>query len=115
MNDLDKAAGRHSRRMKRRGCFSHECPGEKDLAGRVSSTGYLRCNCSWGIGENIAWGSDSRGTPVEIVQGWMDSSGHRRNILDGEFRHIGVGVAWGSPSNRRADAGIYTAVFGYRR
>jgi uncharacterized protein YkwD len=113
--ELDEAAGRHSRKMRRAGCFSHECPGEKDLAGRISSTRYLPCGCSWGVGENIAWGSGRRGTPVEIVQSWMNSAGHRRNILDGDFRHIGVGVAWGSPSNRNADAAIYTADFGYRR
>jgi uncharacterized protein YkwD len=113
--ELKEAAGRHSRRMRHAGCFSHQCPGEKDLAGRISSTSYLPCGCSWGIGENIAWGSRGRGTPVAIVKAWMGSAGHRRNILDADFRHIGVGVAWGSPSNPCADAAIYTADFGYRR
>ncbi|MGH2961727.1 MAG: CAP domain-containing protein [Solirubrobacterales bacterium] len=106
---LHKAAGRHSRRMERSGCRSHRCPGERDLAGRVSATSYLPCSCSWGVGENIAWGSGERGTPRRIVKGWMGSAGHRANLLDGDFRHFGVGVA----SN--GDDAIYTAVFGYRR
>jgi uncharacterized protein YkwD len=112
---LDKAAGRHTRRMQRRACFSHQCPGERDLAGRLSATSYLPCRCSWGIGENIAWGGDRLGTPREIVRALMDSPTHRRNILDRDFRHIGVGVVWGTPSNPHADGGIYTTDFGYKR
>jgi uncharacterized protein YkwD len=112
---LDKAAGRHTRRMQRRRCFSHQCPGERDLAGRLSATSYLPCNCSWGIGENIAWGGDRLGTPRNIVQGLMDSPSHRRNLLDRDFRHIGVGVVWGTPSNPHADGAIFTTDFGYKR
>jgi uncharacterized protein YkwD len=106
---LHRAAGRHSRRMERSGCFSHRCPGERDLAGRVSATSYLPCNCSWGLAENIAWGSGARGTPRQVVKEWMGSSGHRANLLDGSYRHLGVGVA--SDRNRA----IYTANFAYRR
>lgn len=39
-------------------------------------------------GENIAAGYR---TPAAVVEGWMNSSGHRANILDGRFRRIGVG------------------------
>lgn len=39
-------------------------------------------------GENIAQGQP---TPEEVVQAWMNSEGHRRNILSGDFTHIGVG------------------------
>lgn len=39
-------------------------------------------------GENIAQGQRS---PQEVVQAWMDSPGHRANILNGKFTHIGVG------------------------
>jgi uncharacterized YkwD family protein len=39
-------------------------------------------------GENIAMGQRS---PEEVVQAWMNSEGHRKNILNGEFTHIGVG------------------------
>ena len=53
---LKKAAKRHSSQMVSAGCFSHTCPGEPDLVGRVTSAGYLPCSCSWSVGENIAWG-----------------------------------------------------------
>ena len=105
---LRKSAGRHSRRM-RRGCFAHECPGEQGLVGRVHATSYLPCNCSWGIGENIATGRRKRGTPLGAVAAWMGSSSHRRTLLDGDFDHLGVGVAW------RKHKAYYTADFGYKR
>lgn len=43
-------------------------------------------------GENIAAGYP---TPEKVVQGWMNSEGHRANILNPHFTHIGVGVAPG--------------------
>ena len=39
-------------------------------------------------GENIAKGQR---TPQEVVQAWMNSEGHRRNILSSNYTHIGVG------------------------
>ena len=39
-------------------------------------------------GENIAMGQR---TPQEVVNAWMNSPGHRANILNGDFTHIGVG------------------------
>ena len=47
-------------------------------------TGVLHAN-----DENIAWGQK---TPEEVVTGWMNSSGHRANILSSKFTFIGVGV-----------------------
>lgn len=41
-------------------------------------------------GENIAMGQK---TPREVVDGWMNSEGHRANILNGSFTEIGVGYA----------------------
>lgn len=43
-----------------------------------------------GAGENIAMGQR---TPQEVVNAWMNSSGHRANILNSNFTHIGVGHA----------------------
>lgn len=42
---------------------------------------------SWSLAENIAWGY---GSPESVMEGWMDSTGHRRNIL-GDYAEIGVG------------------------
>lgn len=41
-------------------------------------------------GENVAWGHP---TPEAVIRGWMNSPGHRANILTGSFRTIGLGVA----------------------
>lgn len=114
-NSLDTAARRHTEHMKSDHCFSHECPGEAGLVGRITATSYLPCSCSWGVAENIAWGSEPRGTPHAIVKAWMHSAGHRANILNGAYQHIGVGVEWGSPQDPSATAGIYTTDFGYKR
>ncbi len=40
------------------------------------------------VAENIAWGYR---TPAAVVEGWMGSRGHRGNILDCRYTHIGVG------------------------
>ena len=41
-----------------------------------------------GAGENIAYGQNS---PEKVMEGWMNSSGHRANILNRDFTSIGVG------------------------
>lgn len=110
---LQRAAQRHNDRMDGSGCFSHECPGEASLGTRLDQylSGGLR---AWGIGENLAWGAGGYGTPEAIVKAWMNSSGHRANILSRDWREIGVGFSPGSPSSGHADAGIYTTDFGLR-
>ncbi|MCB0874831.1 MAG: CAP domain-containing protein [Solirubrobacterales bacterium] len=111
-----KAARKHNRRMIRSRCFSHQCPGEKDLVGRLTATRYLPCNCSWGVAENIAYGSGGSGTPRRIVDAWMRSPGHRANILNGAYEHVGVGVGSGTPAaGRGRDTATFTADFGYKR
>jgi uncharacterized protein YkwD len=67
----------------------------------------------YALGENIAWGSDELGSPLQIVDFWMHSSGHRRNILDRTYRDVGIGVASGAPEDVGGDpAGTYSTVFG---
>ena len=110
---LQKAAQRHNKRMDGTGCFSHQCPGESGLESRLRSVGYLDGGLSrWAYGENIAWGMAGHGTPDAIVEMWMNSSGHRANILSPLFREVGVGFSTGTPSDKRAPAGIYTTTFG---
>ncbi len=41
-----------------------------------------------GAGENIAWGQRS---PEQVMEGWMNSPGHRANILNANYKYIGVG------------------------
>lgn len=112
---LQKAGGRHAKTMMSSNCFDHQCGGEAPLATRVHNTSYLPCSCSWGLGENLAWGKKSRGSPARIVDAWMNSPPHRATLLNGSFHHIGIGVAWGSPWNSGMRAATYSAEFGYKR
>lgn len=114
-DDQRQAAARHNRLMIRRKCFSHVCPGEGDLVRRLISAGYLPCSCAWKVAENIAWGTGSLSTPESTVERWMDSPPHRRNILDGDFRHIGIAVHAGTPRRGASGGATYTTVFGMRR
>ena len=112
-----KAARRHSRLMIRSTCFSHQCPGEAELVSRLERADYLPCGgCYWGVGENLAYGERAYGSPKRIMQAWMNSSAHRANILNGNYEHVGIGIAWGTPE-RGADrsSATYTTDFGYRR
>jgi len=107
---LVTAARRHSETMASKGCFNHQCSGEPSPLRRLENAGYIVGGLSrWAYGENIAYGTGSRGTPRQIVDAWMHSSYHRANILSGTFEDIGVGFA------RRGDKGFYTADFGLRR
>lgn len=113
---LQKAARRYSQLMVSRRFFSHRSPRGSTLVTRVRrGTGYLRGSRSWALGENIAWGSGSRATPARTVRVWMNSPGHRRNILTARFRHIGIGIATGAPrSTNGLEAATYTTDFGRR-
>ncbi len=110
---LSFAARHHSRDMVARGYFSHTGPGGVTFDRRLRRTGYVNGARSWTIGENIAWGSGSLATPSAIVRAWMHSPGHRRNILDGSFDEIGIGIALGTPVGR-SNGGTYTTDFGGR-
>ncbi|MDJ0464020.1 sigma-70 family RNA polymerase sigma factor [Streptomyces sp. H27-C3] len=98
---LDTAGQRHSEDMAARDYFDHTSPDGRDPGDRVTAAGY-----TWTTyGENIARGQK---TPASVMQGWMDSPGHRANILNCSFKEIGLGVhdASGGP--------WWTQVFGAR-
>ena len=64
--------------------FSHTRPN-----GTSFSTALKEAGVSYrGAGENIAWGQK---TPEQVMEGWMNSSGHRANILNEKYTAIGVG------------------------
>ena len=80
---LAAAAQAHSRDMVDRDYFSHTSPDGKGPGDRATAAGYQR----WS-GENIAAGY---GTPAAVVQGWMNSAGHKANILNCQSKATGVG------------------------
>ncbi len=113
---LRDAAQSYSRNMVVNDFFDHVSPGGSTMVSRVKATRYLSGANGWSLGENIAWGGSTRATPRETVEAWMDSAGHKRNILTGAFEEIGIGIAIGAPARLPSgmDSATYTTDFGYR-
>ncbi|MDP4505978.1 CAP domain-containing protein [Nonomuraea turcica] len=88
---LRKAAYGHSQDMVAKDYFDHTSPTGKEADDRIAAAGFSPVS-SWG--ENIAYGQRSA---AAVMDDWMNSPGHKRNILDCSYTHIGVGyVASGS-------------------
>jgi uncharacterized protein YkwD/stress response protein SCP2 len=97
---LTTAAQAHSADMVTRDFYSHTSPDGREPWHRAAAAGSRHR----AVGENIACGQRS---PAEVVRGWMESPGHRANILKPDFTHLGVGFAGGGR------AGTYwTQLFG---
>lgn len=112
---LRGAATGFARRMARDDFFGHVGPSGDTLRDRVRRTSYLDGARRWSLGENIAWGGGERSTPAQIVDSWMHSDGHRRNLLDKSFQNVGIGVSAGLPVPGVATGGTYVTDFGSRR
>ncbi|UII58630.1 CAP domain-containing protein (plasmid) [Cytobacillus spongiae] len=82
--ELSKVAREKSRDMQANNYFSHDSPTYGSPFDMMKQFG-IQYNSA---GENIAMGQT---TPEEVVQAWMNSDGHRKNILSSNFTHIGVG------------------------
>jgi uncharacterized protein YkwD len=111
---LSRAARRHARDMVRRDYFAHDSLGGGTFVDRIRRTGYLTGARSWTVGENLAWGTDSRSAPRAITTMWMNSPGHRANILSASFREVGIGLVIGAPGVSGASAATYATEFGAR-
>ena len=86
----ERAAKAQCEDMAGRGFFDHVTPEGWTPADRLRWTGARGYT---GAGENIAVGPR---TPQEVMAAWMASPGHRMNILDPQFTHLGVGLDEGS-------------------
>jgi uncharacterized protein YkwD len=91
--EAERAAKAHCEDMDARGFFDHFTPEGWDQHDRLLMLG-ADPNLLRASGENIAVGQQ---TPADVVQAWMNSPGHRANILYPTFTHLGVGVAEGRP------------------
>lgn len=107
---LRRAALAHTRDMVARRYFDHTGPsGGPSLAQRLQAVGYWPATAA----ENIAWGGGVLATPYAIFLAWMDSPGHRQNMLNPKVRELGTGVSVGGPQDP-ADGATYTTEFGVR-
>lgn len=87
---LATAAQAHAEDMGQRGFFSHTNPEGLSPFERLRALGYKNYNLS---GENIACGQTS---PEHAMQSWMQSAGHKANILNATYTALGVGFARGA-------------------
>jgi uncharacterized protein YkwD len=92
--------------------FAHDSQSGRRFGSRIAATGWMYGRSDWTVGENIGWGSGSLSTPGEIMDAWMHSAGHRRNILQGQFRVVGIGIQRGAPVAGVSDGITYTTDFG---
>jgi uncharacterized protein YkwD len=85
---LQQAAQGHSADMAANDYFSHTSQDGRTFADRIRAAGYT----GGAIAENIAAGQATAGA---VMTSWMNSPGHRANILNCAYRYLGVGYAKG--------------------
>jgi uncharacterized protein YkwD len=84
VSELDRAAQLHNDYMARIDFLTHNEP-RRDIGDRVKEQGY-----DWHmVGENIAWNQQ---TVEDVMASWMNSTGHRANMLSANFKDVGFGV-----------------------
>jgi uncharacterized protein YkwD len=110
---LTTAAAMHSADMVSLNYFDHNSPTGSTPQSRITAAGYIKPNHSWSIGENIAAATGSLATPASMVTMWMNSAGHRANILNPAFRDTGIGAVAAVPALLGSGpGGTYTEDFG---
>ncbi|KAI9594527.1 CAP domain-containing protein [Syncephalis fuscata] len=98
---LDNAAQRHSNDQASRCVMSHTGSDGTSPSDRITASGY-----EWqGLAENVAFGWPNEGV---CMKEWMNSPGHRANILTAKFKQFGSAVAYSPNGN----VPYYTQTFG---
>ena len=110
---LRKAADGHSSAMVNEGYFDHTSPDGGTFVDRIIGARYARSNDAWSLGENLAWGTGELSTASGIMDSWMNSSGHKANIVKKAYREVGIGIRLGVPSDEGVGATV-TADFGVK-
>jgi uncharacterized protein YkwD len=100
---LDRAAETRMRDMEELGYWGHRSPEGRSPFEALRLNGFAFRSA----GENLARGFE---TPLMLVLGWLESPGHRRNLLSADFAAIGIAVIDGAPT-ARADGHSVVALF----
>ena len=105
---LITVARAHSRDMIKRNYFSHYSKSGSAPGDRIARAGGIGA-----IGEDLAWGTGSYGTPSAIVKLWLNSPPHRRVLFAKDLRYVGIGRATGRFLGN-SGAAVFTADFSAR-
>ena len=112
---LTKAARAHSREIFDKDYFCYASYNGEDGKARLKRFGYTFSGYPyWTYGGNITRSSGPLGAPDYRFESWMESTGHRANILNENFREAGIGATTGT-YKAYTDTTMYTADFGNRR
>ena len=103
-NDLSESAEGHSKWMLAADVFSHTGSGGSSATQRMKAAGYL-LQGSWATGENIAWATTRAPTGYQdevklLHTNLMNSAGHRANLLNANYREVGLGFEVGDYKGR---------------
>ena len=113
---LQAAAQGHAEDMLARGFYDHVTPDGMDPGDRISAAGYPFV--TYGENNNRVSGNTVSEPGIqeirEAMQGWMESPGHRKNLLDPAFQEVGFGISTGHYSPAPGNTTMYVANFGAR-
>jgi uncharacterized protein YkwD len=112
--DLATASVDHSQDMVDQKYFAHDSLDGRDLVARLKQVLYIPKTGNWVVGENLAWGAGALATPKSLVNAWMNSPPHRDNLLSGDFKEVGMGLVFGTPSKDAPNGVTATTDFGTR-
>jgi uncharacterized protein YkwD len=117
---LQRAAHAYATSMAAGGFFSHYGdflghPAGATPISRLREVGYIRPGRPWIVGENLHWTTVEQSRPADVVGAWMGSFGHRKYLLKGKFRELGVAAIRGVPgAPSRSDGVIVASEYGFR-
>ena len=108
---LRVSSGHKAEDLERCDQFSHEACG-RNIFYWLRKVGFMRG--TYGVGENLAWGTGELGTVHTIMSNWLNSDAHRTILLNPSYDDVGLGLAKGK-FRGYSDAEIWVAHFGYHR
>jgi len=109
-SQLDRSSSMRAAAIRRCGQLSHTPCGQAFIQPFVR-VGYLRRRGT--VGENLAWGSGSLGSPRATLAAWLASPEHRANLLGRAWRDCGISLARGRLFGN-AGASLWILQFGRR-
>lgn len=113
---LTKAARAHTQEMLDKDYISHNSFNGETVKERLKRFGYTSSGYSYYlVGENIALACGSKRDANDIFKWWMNDPPHRANILNKDFRQVGIGVRSGDHKTCDKQGTVYTVDFGTRR
>jgi uncharacterized protein YkwD len=95
---LHRSATRHTRDMTTRGYFGHQRRGGPSLIDRIKGAGYFKGARAGLYSENLGYAPPERASAASMTHAFSLSESHRKTMLYGRFRNVGVGARMIDPN-----------------